>query len=105
MDNELADAIWPIFIEEAREHLQELGKAILEMEKRDPQRSSKLAESACRTAHSLKGSSASVGLADVEKLAHAIEDVIENCPAVDPLIPTAVSAVLRGLEAISQALD
>jgi two-component system, chemotaxis family, sensor kinase CheA len=105
MDRELRETIWPIFVEEAREHVRALGSAILEMEKYAPGRASDLVEAACRTAHSLKGSAGSVGLSDVERVAHAIEDIIETCPSNGSLQQSSVQISLRGVAAITDALE
>ncbi len=70
MDREILRQIWPIFSAEAREHLQAIGSAIFELE-RDP--ASPVLDAIRRTAHSLKGSAGSLGLGDVETLAHALE--------------------------------
>ena len=70
MERENLRQIWPIFSAEAREHLQAISSGILELE-RDP--ASPVLDAILRTAHSLKGSAGSLGLSDVETLAHALE--------------------------------
>ena len=65
MDRQLLQQIWPIFSAEAREHLQSIGSGILELEK-DP-RAPGLLDGVRRTAHNLKGSAASLGLADKDR--------------------------------------
>ncbi len=105
MDSALFKKIWPVFVEEAREHLEELSSGVLEME-RDPQsRPEGLLESMRRTAHSLKGSSASLGIHDIEKLAHALEDGLVGRQSSDRLGSSMVEAMLAALAAMEGALD
>ena len=60
MDQEIFRQIWPVFSAEAREHLEGISAGILELE-RDPTRRGVL-DGVRRIAHSLKGSSGSLGL-------------------------------------------
>ena len=57
-----------------------------------------------RTAHSLKGSAGSLGLADVETLAHAIEGSLAGFDPAAGLSRAAVQAALDAVEAIEEAL-
>jgi two-component system chemotaxis sensor kinase CheA len=102
MDRNLLRQIWPIFSAEAREHLQAIGSGILELE-RDPSRPG-VVEGVRRTAHSLKGSAASLGLADVEALAHAVEGTLAGFDPKAGLAATAVEAVLDAVQAVEEAL-
>jgi two-component system, chemotaxis family, sensor kinase CheA len=102
MERELLQQIWPIFSAEAREHLQGISASILELE-RDPSAAG-LLDGIRRTAHSLKGSAASLGISDVERLAHAIESSLAG---FDPAVGFArggVQAALDAVEAIEEAL-
>jgi two-component system, chemotaxis family, sensor kinase CheA len=65
----------PIFLAEAREHLQELGLAVVRIEAVPEDR--KTAERVFRVAHSLKGMSATMGFERIAALTHAMEDVFE----------------------------
>ena len=71
MERELLRQIWPIFSAEAREHLagHQRGRA----RARARSHPARGARRSPPDAHSLKGSAGSLGLADVERLAHAIE--------------------------------
>lgn len=102
MDRDLYQQIWPIFSAESREHLSSIGSGVLDLE-RDPKRADVL-ESVKRTAHSLKGAAASLGLADVETLAHAIEGSLAGFDPAKGLSGAAVQAALDAVEAIEQAL-
>lgn len=57
-----------------------------------------------RTAHALKGSAASLGLSDIEVLAHGIEEVLAGLDVSAGLGRAAVKSILHALEAIDAAL-
>jgi len=101
MEREILRQIWPIFSAEAREHLQAISSGILELE-RDP--ASPVLDAIRRTAHSLKGSAGSLGLSDVETLAHALEGSLAGFDPVEGLGRAAVQASLDALEAIEEAI-
>ena len=61
-----------LFLEEATEHLAEIGRALLELEK-DPRAGESL-DLVFRLVHSLKGMGASLGYDAVSTLAHRLED-------------------------------
>jgi two-component system, chemotaxis family, sensor kinase CheA len=69
------DEYLPAFLAEAREHLQELGLAILRIEAAPDDRLA--SEGIFRIAHSLKGMSATMGYERIVALTHAMEDVFE----------------------------
>jgi two-component system chemotaxis sensor kinase CheA len=102
MERELLHQIWPIFSAEAREHLEGISSGLMELE-RDPGKPG-LLDGIRRTAHSLKGSAASLGLADVEALSHAIEDSLAGFDASVGISAEAVQAALDAVEAIEEAL-
>ncbi|MFL5356739.1 response regulator [Archangium sp.] len=58
-----------------------------------------------REVHSLKGSAASLGLADIEQLVHAIEDGLARCAPGHIPPPGLVECTLRSLSAIESALN
>ena len=101
MDREVLKQIWPIFSAEAREHLQTISSAILELE-RDP--ASPVLDAIRRTAHSLKGSAGSLGLGDVEMLAHALEGSLAGFDPAAGLSRAAVQVSLDALEAMEAAI-
>jgi len=102
MDAELFRQIWPIFSAEAREHLAVISSGILALEA-EPVRVA-LLDPIRRTAHSLKGSAASLGLGDVERLAHAVEGSLALYDPAAGLSRDAVQAVLDAIEGIEEAL-
>lgn len=103
MDRELRRRIWPVFVEEAREHLQQISAGVLELE-RDAAGAPGLLEALKRTAHGLKGSAASLGLTDLERLAHALEDALVGREKSGPLEARLVEALLAALDAAEAAL-
>jgi two-component system chemotaxis sensor kinase CheA len=64
-----------LFVEEASEHLGELGRAFLTLEK-DPT-SAEALEVCFRMAHSVKGMAAAMHFVPISELAHALEDRFE----------------------------
>src|SRR5215204_5034342 len=71
-----------MFAEEAEGRLATLSELLLELE-RDGEDQELLSSVFCE-AHTLKGAAAVVGLADVLRVAHAMEEVLEGCAAAIP---------------------
>jgi two-component system chemotaxis sensor kinase CheA len=65
----------PMFLAEAREHLQELSLAVVRIEERPDD--SETIDEIFRAAHSLKGMSATMGFDRIAALTHNMEDVFE----------------------------
>jgi len=65
----------PMFLAEAREHLQELNLAIVRIEEQPDDRET--VDEIFRIAHSLKGMSATMGFAQIAALTHEMENVFE----------------------------
>ena len=65
----------PMFLAEAREHLQELNLAVVRLEETPDDRPT--VDEIFRIAHSLKGMSATMGFARIAELTHEMEDVFE----------------------------
>jgi two-component system chemotaxis sensor kinase CheA len=103
MDREILEQIWPIFVAESREQLQEIGAGLLQLESGPGPDG--LLKAVKRHAHSLKGSAAAIGLTAVEKLAHAIENVVMRCSPDAGLGPDAVASTLRAISAMEAAFD
>jgi two-component system chemotaxis sensor kinase CheA len=102
MDPSLLQRLWPVFVEEAREHLQEIGAGVLDLEKGTGRPG--LLDAVRRTAHGLKGSAASLGLTDLERLAHGIESALANRSQEDRLEAPRVEALLAALDVAEAAL-
>jgi len=102
MERSLLRQIWPVFSAEAREHLASIGTGVLDLE-RDPTQAGVL-DRVRRIAHSLKGSAGSLGLGDLERLAHALESSLAGFDPAAGLSRAAVRAALDALQAIEAAV-
>ncbi|NBD10693.1 MULTISPECIES: hybrid sensor histidine kinase/response regulator [Corallococcus] len=105
MDPQLLRSIWPVFAAETREQIQAIGSKVLGLEQPAASREPDLLPSLKRVVHSLKGSAASLGLDDIERVVHAIEDGLSHVNVEEPISRGAVEAMLRGLSAIENALN
>jgi two-component system chemotaxis sensor kinase CheA len=103
MERELLNQIWPIFSAEAREHLSAISSGVMELED-DPTRAQVL-DGVRRTAHSLKGSAGSLGLSELERLAHAIEGSLARFDPAEGISRATVLAALDAVQAIEKALE
>ena len=103
MDREILNQIWPVFSAEAREHLSSLSSGVLELED-DPTRQ-KVLDGVRRIAHSLKGSAGSLGLTELEQVAHAIEGSLARFDPEEGLSRSTVMAALDAVRAIERALE
>ena len=66
-----------LFLEEATEHLAEMSRALLALEK-DPAESEAI-DTLFRMAHSIKGMAGSLGYDSMTELAHVLEDRMDAC--------------------------
>ena len=90
-----------LFLEEATEHLAEISRALLELEK-DPSRSEAI-DLVFRMAHSIKGMAGSLDYASISELSHALEDRMDGYRAagrVDAV--SGLPALFRGLEGLER---
>lgn len=98
MDDILRQVIG-VYVEEVREQTQRIAQALLNMEG-DPNKISTEIEELYRQAHSLKGSSGSLGIDELEQLAHWLESALTGVRRRrEPLTPMMVDAGLRAMEA------
>ncbi len=98
------DEYLPAFLAEAREHLQDLGLAILRIEAAPDDRLA--AEGIFRVAHSLKGMSATMGYDAIVALTHAMEDVFELLrQRTGGLPPDAIDVLSACLDALEAAVE
>jgi len=90
-----------LFLEEATEHLAEIGQALLVLEK-DASAGESL-DTVFRLMHSMKGMGASLGYDAVSSLAHRLEDRLgawRKGGGVDD--PQGVALLFRGLESLER---
>jgi two-component system chemotaxis sensor kinase CheA len=104
MDAQLLRSIWPVFSAETREQIQAIGSKVLGLEGPAQEREPDLLPSLKRLVHSLKGSAASLGLDDIERVVHAIEDGLSQFRPEERLPRGVVESMLRGLSAIETAM-
>jgi two-component system chemotaxis sensor kinase CheA len=94
----------PMFLAEAREHLQELNLAVVKLEENPHDRPT--VDGIFRIAHSLKGMSATMGFAQIAALTHEMEDVFELLRQRGAgLSVEAINTVFVCLDALSAAVE
>jgi two-component system chemotaxis sensor kinase CheA len=93
-----------LFLEEAAEHLAEIGRALLDLEKDTAAVES--IDVIFRMAHSIKSMAASVGYDSVMAVSHALEDRMEIIRAGGCVPPgDTLSVLFRGLEGLEQMVE
>ena len=94
----------PMFLAEAREHLQELNLAVVRVEESPDDRGT--IDEIFRAAHSLKGMSATMGFSHMAALTHEMEDVFELLKQrTEGLSRDAIDVLLECLDALSAAIE
>src|SRR5919201_4920420 len=94
----------PMFLAEAREHLQELNLAIVRIEEQPDDRAT--VDEIFRIAHSFKGMSATMGFAQVAALTHEMENVLELLRQRRGGLPhEAIDVLLSCLDALEASVD
>ena len=74
-----------LFLEEATEHLAEMSRALIELEK--DAASTESIDLVFRMAHSIKSMAASVGYDAVSEVAHALEEALAAIPETRRPVP------------------
>ncbi|MEH7525409.1 Hpt domain-containing protein, partial [Bacillus sp. JJ1503] len=95
-----------VFIEESKEHLQACNEQLLELEK-NPENIS-IVNEIFRSAHTLKGMSATMGYEDLAKLTHQMENVLDAIRnhklTFNPEILDVIFLAVDDLEAMVQSI-
>lgn len=91
------DQYLEVFIDESKEHLQNLNQHILELEKNPSD--IKIVNEIFRSAHTLKGMSATMGYEDLANLTHQMENVLDGIRNEKIIVTTDV------LDIVFQAVD
>jgi two-component system chemotaxis sensor kinase CheA len=97
---EIDDEIASLFIGEALDHLGSIEGSVLTLEKqpKDPQ----ALDEVFRPFHTIKANAGALGLADVEELAHAIEDLLGRARSGEHQIGTPeIELVLQSVDLLS----
>ncbi len=92
-----------LFIEEAKEHIDNLTKCLLTLEK-EPQ-NQEVVNTLFRSAHTLKGSSGMMGFKDFQELTHAMEDVFDGMRKGNQPKSGLISTLLECVDALSMRLE
>ncbi|MFL5318196.1 MAG: Hpt domain-containing protein, partial [Myxococcaceae bacterium] len=66
-----------LFVSESTEHLDSLGRELVDLEKQPKEKIPSVVDSMFRHAHSVKGMAASMGFEPIATLAHRVEDLID----------------------------
>ncbi len=96
--------IWPIFVEETREHLQQVGECLLALEQPVEARAPGQLTQLLRALHSMKGGAGSLGFSNFERLVHAMESSLAHQPLEAVLPREVVDAVLDGMRLLEGML-
>jgi len=92
-----------LFLEEATEHLAEMSRACLELEK-EPGNGEAI-DLVFRMAHSIKGMAASLDYDSVTRLAHRLEDRMAEWRTQGRVdVPDGMRLLFRGLEGLERAV-
>lgn len=92
-----------LFLSEAEEHVASLSRALLQLESK-PDRV-QLYEELMRSAHTIKGSAATMGYAEIAHLAHALEDVFHSGERGAFVIDArSVTTLLHSVDVLSASL-
>src|SRR5688500_6559398 len=94
----------PMFLAEAREHLQELNLAVVRIEETPDDRET--VDEIFRIAHSMKGMSATMGFAGMAALTHEMENVFELFRQRSGGLERAtIDVLLQCLDALEASVD
>ncbi|HEU4428582.1 MAG TPA: Hpt domain-containing protein [Myxococcota bacterium] len=89
-----------LFLEEATEHLAELSRALLALEKNAADVDA--IDLAFRMAHSIKGMAASLDYQGIAELSHKLEDLLASQRAAGAVDAAANARLFRGLEGLER---
>ncbi|MBC7131099.1 Hpt domain-containing protein, partial [Candidatus Bathyarchaeota archaeon] len=92
-----------LFIEEAKEHIDNMTKALLTVEK-EPENIDAI-NSLFRSAHTLKGSSAMMGFKDIAELTHKMEDIFDGLRKGGKVSSNLISLLLECVDALTLRLE
>lgn len=93
-----------MFIEESRQHLEEMSQSLIELEKFPEDK--ELINKLFRGAHSMKGMAASMSYDDIKTLSHKLEDLLGNFRTGDAQIgKDAIDCVLDGVDMLEEMIE
>ena len=105
-DEEFLRSLRATFKVEAAEHLQEIGKGLLHLEKAAaPEAQQQLIETVFRAAHSLKGAARAVDFTEIESLCQSIEDLFAAWKRRESLpTPSTLDIAHRAIDKMAEAI-
>ncbi len=93
-----------MFVSEAREHLQSFNQSLLALEKSPSDLD--VIQEIFRSAHTLKGMSASMGFKDMEKLCHRMENLLDRVRNGNLAFDSTLATLLfQALDALEEMID
>ena len=97
------DQMHALFAQEAGVRLATLSRLLLALEPADTD--TELVDSLFRELHTIKGSAAVVGLADVSSLAHELESLVETIRGGAEATPAMIDSLLAGVDGLSRLIN
>lgn len=96
--------LYGIFVEEAMERVAELERGLLQLEKTPHDK--ELLNAVFRAAHTIKGSSGTIGLADISRFTHLMEEILDMM-RLDKLVPgkDSVNTLLESTDLIKEMVE
>ena len=102
-DERNSPQVFSEFMEEILEDLEHLESALLEMEKKGAGTDDDLINRAFRAIHSIKGGAGFLGLEDLSRLSHSMENVLMKVREhILAITPDVVDALLEGFDKLGQ---
>jgi two-component system chemotaxis sensor kinase CheA len=93
-----------LFLEEATEHLAEMSRALLVLEKTPDD--GEAIDLVFRMAHSIKGMAGSLGYDSITEIAHKLEDRMDAYRAVGQIeVVEGIAMLFRGLDGLERMID
>ena len=93
-----------LFLEEATEHLAEMSRALLILEKHPED--GEAIDLVFRMAHSIKGMAGSLGYDSITEIAHKLEDRMDAYRAVGQIeVVEGIAMLFRGLDGLERMID
>ena len=93
-----------LFLEEATEHLAEMSRALLILEKHPED--GEAIDLVFRMAHSIKGMAGSLGYDSITEIAHKLEDRMDAYRAVGRIeVVEGIAMLFRGLDGLERMID
>ena len=102
-NEDLFNELLELFAAEASDHLRDLNRKVLELEKTETGRRGPLIVEILRHAHTLKGAAAAVGLDEIGTLMHHLEGVFERVrEGLLPAEPSTLDVAYQTLDAVAE---